>query len=196
MSSEIGQKIDKVREAGNFEEAFKLAQDQISLNPNDCETLWRLARANYDLSENRATQPKEKESYIDKGLQTVKKALELNEQSAGAHKWFAILTSAKGDFLGTKEKIQSAFVIKEHALKAAQLDPSDSAAQYLLGRWCFDVADIGWLARKAAAAFFSTPPESSFAEALPYFLKADQLASKSRKSASSHGEEICSTGFY
>ena len=35
-------------------------------------------------------------------------------------------------------------------------------------RWCYGIANIGWMERKLASTLFATPPESSFEEcALP-----------------------------
>lgn len=57
-------------------------------------------------------------------------------------------------------------------MKAPQTDPT---VQHILGRWCFSVASVGFIERKLASVIFATPPESSFEEALPYFLKHEEL---------------------
>jgi len=92
-----------------------------------------------------------------------------------ANKWLAILLSANGELLGTKEKLQNAYKIKEYATKAATLKPDDSTTQHLLGRWAFSVANIGWMERQVASAVFATPPTATFQEALGYFLKCQEL---------------------
>ena len=99
-------------------------------------------------------------------------AMRLDETHYGPHKWYAILLGGKGGYVSTKEKIASSFEIKEQAERALELKPGDAATLFLLGRWCYDVSSIGWLARKAAAALFATPPESSYDEALGYFEQA------------------------
>eukprot|EP01135_Chromosphaera_perkinsii_P002322 Nk52_evm108s221 gene=Nk52_evmTU108s221 len=175
--------IDELRDAAKFEEALKLADEIVTSDGNNVDALWRQARCYFDLHENVDKDAKSKEAHVDKGLEIVTKAVELDDKSAGAHKWFAILTSSKGDFLGTKEKIKSAFVIKEHAEKAAELDSTDGAAEHLLGRWCYDVSNIGWATRQAAKVFFATPPESTFEEALDHFLKADKLVEAFKRNA-------------
>ncbi len=47
----------------------------------------------------------------------------------------------------------------------------DQTLNHLYGRWCYAVAGISWLERKLAATFFATPPESSYEEALKYFVQ-------------------------
>lgn len=57
--------------------------------------------------------------------------------------------------------------------KALHFNPTDGYAHYVLGRWCYQVASVGWLQRKAAAALFASPPESSYEQALEHFMKAE-----------------------
>ncbi len=85
------------------------------------------------------------------------------------------MLSAVADLLSTKEKIENAFKIKEHAIKALEIRPEDATTNHLLGRWCYNVASIGWLERKLAATLFATPPESTYDEALKYFLRAGEI---------------------
>ena len=42
---------------------------------------------------------------------------------------------------------------------------------HLLGHWCYRVAAMSWMERKAASSLFGTPPESTYQETLDYFLK-------------------------
>ena len=57
--------------------------------------------------------------------------------------------------------------------KALEYNPKDGYAHYVLGRWCFQVASVGWIQRKAAAALFASPPESSYEQALEHFKMAE-----------------------
>ncbi len=67
--------------------------------------------------------------------------------------------------------------IKRHASRACELNPEDSGTLHLLGRWCYSLASVTWIERKTASALFSTPPSSSYEEALQYFLKASEVRS-------------------
>ena len=44
--------------------------------------------------------------------------------------------------LGTKEKIQQSFRIKEEADKALEKLPEDAATHFLLGKWCLGVCSL------------------------------------------------------
>jgi len=173
MAEEIKNKVDTlVNNSAPVQEVFDILTEGVKQFPSDPELLWRYARAHFDMADTKPNDKNWRKDYITKGLEYATKALEVDPNNYATHKWFAIMTSAIGDFLGTTEKIQSAFKIKEHALKADELKPKDPTTLHLLGRWCFGVANISWLERKMASTLFATPPESSYDEALKYFLAA------------------------
>jgi len=176
MSTEITTKVDELsNNSAPIQEVFDLLTNGAKQFPNDPEILWRYARAHFDMADTKPNDKNWRKDYITKGLEYATKSLELDANNYATHKWFAIMTSAIGDFLGTKEKIESAFKIKEHALKADELKPKDPTTLHLLGRWCYGVASISWLERKMASTLFATPPESSYDEALKYFLAAYEV---------------------
>eukprot|EP01116_Phalansterium_solitarium_P006070 TRINITY_DN18386_c0_g1_i1.p1 TRINITY_DN18386_c0_g1~~TRINITY_DN18386_c0_g1_i1.p1 ORF type:complete len:236 (+),score=105.11 TRINITY_DN18386_c0_g1_i1:92-799(+) len=169
------EKLEQLCHEKKFQECYDALVEALKTNPTDPELRWRFARAHFELVELKPNDKEFKSTYLNKGLEIITAVLAEYPENASAHKWYAILLSSVGDLLGTKEKLQNAFKIKEHAVKAATLKPDDSTAQHLLGRWCFSVANIGFIERKLASALFTAPPESSFQEALGYFLKCQEL---------------------
>lgn len=91
-----------------------------------------------------------------------------DENNFAAHKWLGILLAEQ--HVGTKERIANAYVIRDHFLKAIELDPNDATALHCMGNWCHSVLQIGWIERKAAALLFATPPSSTYEECLKYLL--------------------------
>jgi len=175
--ADIVTKAEELSNAKKFKEALEFLKEEHEKNPTDIEIWWRLARAYFDVAEQETDHENKKEN-LKKGLEVIEAALVADDKHYAIHKWWAVLTSSYGEFLGTKEKIQNAFQIKEHALKALEANPSDSTTLHLLGRWCYSVANISWIERTAASAIFATPPTSSFEEAIDYFLKAQEFAPK------------------
>ncbi len=76
----------------------------------------------------------------------------------------AILTSSHAEFGGMSKRIETAHFFREHVEQAIKLAPNDNVLHHLLGRWCFEVAQLGWVARRAAAALFGEPPTSTVDE--------------------------------
>ena len=75
----------------------------------------------------------------------------------------------------TAEKIKSSFVVKDHFDTAAELEPRDATSRHLVGLWCYEVARLSWLEKRAAAALFAAPPEASYDEAYMHLAHAERL---------------------
>lgn len=179
------QQIDQLTDAQDYEGA------QIVLNSHSIEgpeMLWRAAANCYDLAENRLdVQTEARKSLLSTGLDYARKGLTFAPVEQGqCEKWCAILLGKYSESLPSKEKIANAFLIRGHALRAAELLPEDANVQHLLGRWCHSVASIGWTERQVAALLFAEPPTSTFQEALYYLLRAQTLYG----AASSHRNQI------
>ena len=142
----------------------------------DPELLWRSARAYRDRSVMADVSEEEKKQLIMDGMEVAKRALEFGPDNYACHKWYGVLLSRTGDYLGNKVKISNALTIKEHFEKAVELNPSDATSHYLIGMWCFNCANLAWYERKIAAALFGTPPTSTYEEALAHFLKAEEMS--------------------
>ncbi|XP_062986977.1 regulator of microtubule dynamics protein 1 isoform X2 [Elgaria multicarinata webbii] len=142
---------------------------------DNAQVLWRLARASRDLAQLSHTSAEKKRQLTYEALDYAKKALEKDPSCFSVHKWYAICISDVGDYEGIKTKIANAFVIKEHFQKAIELNPKDATSLHLMGIWCYTFAEMPWYQSKIAAVLFSTPPSSTYEEALRYFQKAEDV---------------------
>ncbi|XP_035886989.1 regulator of microtubule dynamics protein 1 isoform X6 [Phyllostomus discolor] len=133
---EILQQADYLYESGETEKLYQLLT--LYKESEDAELLWRLARASRDVAQLSRTSEEEKKALVYEALEYAKRALEKNEASFAAHKWYAICISDVGDYEGIKAKIANAYVIKEHfeALgyfqRAEQVDPNFYSKNLLL----------------------------------------------------------------
>ncbi|XP_063971729.1 regulator of microtubule dynamics protein 1-like isoform X2 [Lytechinus pictus] len=139
------------------------------------ELLWRLARACWSVGQLDRTSKDEKKKLTFDLHDFAKRALKANDQNFASHKWYAISLSEIGDYLGTKMKIENAFTIKDHFVRATELNPQDATSIHLLGRWYFTFADMGWVQRKIATTVFATPPSGTYDEAIEKFLHAEKM---------------------
>ena len=157
-------------------EAYDMLQTKFRNFPENPEILWRLARSLVivgELEERQGNREKKREA-LEKGLNLTEKCLELNS-SADGHKWFAIISGMLGQYQSVGDKIKGGYLFKEHIEKAIQIRPCESSLHHLLGRWSFEVSQLGWVERKAASAFFGTPPTSTVEDSLKCFMRADEL---------------------
>uniref|UniRef100_A0A8C2IHN5 Regulator of microtubule dynamics protein 1 n=1 Tax=Cyprinus carpio TaxID=7962 RepID=A0A8C2IHN5_CYPCA len=142
---------------------------------DDAEFLWRLARASRDLTSLSSISADEKKRLTYEALDYAKKALEKDEASFAAHKWFAICLSDVGDYEGIKVKLGNSYIIRNHLERAIELNPKDATSIHILGYWCFAFAELAWYQRKVAAVIFASPPTATYEEALAFFLKAEEV---------------------
>ncbi|XP_007461783.1 PREDICTED: regulator of microtubule dynamics protein 1 isoform X1 [Lipotes vexillifer] len=170
---EILEQADYLYESGETEELYQLLSQY--KESEDAELLWRLARASRDIAQLSGTSKEEKKLLVYEALEYAKRALEKNESSFAAHKWYAICISDVGDYEGIRAKIANAYMIKEHFEKAIELNPKDATAIHLMGIWCYTFAEMPWYQRRIAEMLFATPPSSTYEEALGYFHRAEQV---------------------
>ncbi|XP_051785259.1 regulator of microtubule dynamics protein 1 isoform X1 [Erpetoichthys calabaricus] len=172
---DILEQADYLYGTGETDKLYKLL---IQYKDSDnAEFLWRLARTTRDLSQMSKTVAEDKKKLTYEAFEYTKKALEANEACFAAHKWYAICISDVGDYEGVRKKIGNAFIVKDHLLRAIELNPKDATSIHILGLWCFAFAELPWYQRKIAAVLFAAPPTSTFEEALAYFLKAEEVDS-------------------
>uniref|UniRef100_A0A3B4T735 Regulator of microtubule dynamics protein 3 n=1 Tax=Seriola dumerili TaxID=41447 RepID=A0A3B4T735_SERDU len=156
-------------------EGFRLLVDNRAEYGDSREFLWRLARAYSDMYE--STEDKqEKKTYAQQGCEEAERALKKNGLNAECHKWFAVLTGLTSQHESMHGKLKSGHILKEHLDRAIALRDDDPMCFYLLGRWCYEVATLDWLEKKAAAALYQSPPSSTLHDALENFLKAEELS--------------------
>ncbi|KAL3892726.1 MAG: hypothetical protein SGPRY_014847 [Prymnesium sp.] len=103
------------------------------------------------------------------------RAVSLEPTCGQAHKWYAIVLSQVGEFGSTSDKIKNSFRVREHFELAVQHSPSDATSRHLLGLWCFEVAKLSWIEKKAAAALFASPPTATYDEAIGHLLEAERM---------------------
>ncbi|KAL1500280.1 hypothetical protein AB1Y20_012947 [Prymnesium parvum] len=139
----------------------------------DAEVLWRLARGLKKLAD--PLPAARQEPIVREALRHAEEALRRDGACGPAHKWYAILLSQVGGFGSTSEKIKNSFVVKEHFELAVKHSPEDATSRHLLGVWCFEVAKLSWIEKKAAAALFATPPSATLDEAIGHFLAAERM---------------------
>lgn len=55
------------------------------------------------------------------------------------------------------------------------LNPNDATLLHMLGEWCYQITEMPWHQRKLAEVLFASPPNSTYEDALEYFLKAEAV---------------------
>ncbi|NWI86928.1 RMD3 protein, partial [Pitta sordida] len=156
-------------------EGFQLLLNNKLAYAGQREFLWRLARAHSDMWE-LTEDTDEKRFHASEGKKELELALQKWDQSAECHQWFAILCGQLSEHESIPRRIQAGCDFKEHIDRAMELKPEDPQLHYLLGRWCYQVASLGWLEKKTVSALFEAPPTATVQEALQNFLRVEELS--------------------
>uniref|UniRef100_A0A7S4M1Y9 Regulator of microtubule dynamics protein 1 n=1 Tax=Prymnesium polylepis TaxID=72548 RepID=A0A7S4M1Y9_9EUKA len=172
LASDVTATADSLFESNQYGKLVDLLRDELSRKPEDVDVLWRLARALKKSAD--PLSKTEQEPLLREALALAERAIKADASRGPAHKWYAICLSQVGSFGSTSDKIKNSFVVRDHFEQAATLSPTDATSKHLLGLWCFEVAKLSWIEKKAAAALFASPPTATFEEAIDHLLAAEQ----------------------
>ncbi|XP_039994270.1 regulator of microtubule dynamics protein 2 isoform X2 [Xiphias gladius] len=166
--------------------------------------LWRLTRAYCDVHDVSSTL-EEKKTHAETGKKVGEEAVSLNPTCAESHqcqgeivfqlreerkglttagtgpyskvleKMYAIMCGIMAEYDTVQNKIKNGYIFKDHLDKAIELKPQDPMSYYLLGRWCYAVAQLSWIERKVATTLFGEPPSATVEDALKNFLKVEEI---------------------
>lgn len=153
-------------------------REQIVVYPDTPQLLWRIARILFESGKHAVKNGQDGKTELMEALEFARQSVMLDNENSKCHLWYAILLGDTCKYGDTKEKLLKGNMFEQHVKTCLELDPSNSTALHLLGRYCFEVAGIKWWEAKIAAALFGTVPKSSYEEALDHFLKADDLNSE------------------
>ncbi|TNN63542.1 Regulator of microtubule dynamics protein 1 [Liparis tanakae] len=109
---QVLEQADYLYSCGETEKLYQLLLQY--KDSEDAEYLWRLARASRDLAVVPNTEAGLKKQLIYDSFEYAKKALEKDEKSFAAHKWYAVCLGDVGEYEGVKVKIGNSNIIREH----------------------------------------------------------------------------------
>ncbi|CAK9822251.1 Regulator of microtubule dynamics protein 1 [Anthophora retusa] len=163
-------KADALYDQEKYQEIYTLLTNY--KDSGDVDIIWRLCRAMYKMS--KTTNEVDGKKLIFEAYTFILEALKIKEDHWAVHKWASILLNTKSIYEGTRAQIKESYNIKKHLQRAIELNPKEPTLMYMLGTWCYQVADLTWYQRKIASVIFGTPPVSTFEEALKHFENAEE----------------------
>lgn len=142
--------------------------------PDDAELLQKIARQYSDLVVDLAS-PEEKRAAVQKALAYAQRAVTLAPDRAENVLSVAICYGKLGVYGGTRDKVRYSRLMREEAERALALDPNYAWAHHLLGRWHYEVAELGTTVRWLVKLFYGGLPEASVATAVAHLERAVAL---------------------
>ena len=168
---ELIKKIDQLDSNSKYDQELIELDKAINSYPNNIDLLWRLSRVHFEIADQSDKEEVHRKHFYP-GLDYAKQALKINQNSAKANHWYAVLIGKIGLLEGTEQKIKNSYEVKKYALKAINLDPNYDGTYHVMGRWHYEIASLSWFERKIAALVYAIPPDGSYEEAVYFFKKA------------------------
>jgi len=142
--------------------------------PNDAFVLQKIARQYSDLV---VDQPDDdaRRRYAASALAYAERAAALAPGDAVNVLSLAVARGKLAVYSGTREKVRLSRLIKEDAELALALDPNYAWAHHVLGRWHYEVNELGATARFFVKLFYGGLPPAKVSEAVSHLERAVAL---------------------
>lgn len=167
-------KIDALDAQGKNADALTLCLEAEKLAPDDAEVLRRVAKQ-YAEAVLDAKGTAAKKAAADKSLEYAKRAVAADPKNALARLSLAICYGRAATVADGKTKIAYSKLIKEHADAALTLDPNNDLTHFVLGSWCYEIANLSAFLRAAARVVYGALPTATNQDAARYLERAVQL---------------------
>ncbi len=156
------------------EGALHLFQQADVAQPNDAFILQKIARQYSDLV---VEQPdvEAKKRYAQMALDYAQRAVALKPDDAVNVLSLAVCHGKLALYSDTPAKIRYARLVKEETERALVLDPNYAWAHHLLGRWHYEVAELGAASKFFVRLLYGGLPAASFDEGIRQLQRATEL---------------------
>lgn len=164
-------------ERGDIARATAIYDAARPMQTNDAANLCVLAHRYCDLTFLTQSIAAQKDLVV-RALDCAERAVAVAPDNATAHASVAVCYAKSCALAGTDIKSQLSYsrLFKQEAEKAIALDPKQDVAYYLLGRWSYGIANVGFFSRTYVRVIYGGLPKATVKDAVAYFQKACALA--------------------
>lgn len=156
-------------------DALVLFKQAAELKPNDAYLLQHISRQYSDCTVNEPSNDKRRE-LTEKALTYSQKAYALEPKNPVNVLSLAICYGKLGLYGDAKTRVENARLVRKFADEALALKPDYDWAHHVLGRWHFEVTELGGTKRLFVSMFYGGLPKASYAEAVIHLEKSVELA--------------------
>jgi tetratricopeptide (TPR) repeat protein len=142
--------------------------------PNDAFLLQKIARQYSDLIVE-IDDVAEKKTSAKRALAYAQRSVQLEPTNAENVLSLAVCHGKLAVYSDTKDKVNYSRLVREEAERALTLDPNYAWAHHVLGRWHYEVSDLGGASRMFVRVFYGGLPPGTRAEAIRHLERAVEL---------------------
>ncbi len=157
-----------------FDEANALEKYKqlVALDSSDISALVKCTEFNCSIGE-RQKDKKLKANYFDSAAIFAQHAYKINARNADACYAVALVAAKKTETDDDNKKIiEDVKQIKIYADESLVINPNNARANYILGKWHFELIRLSWLKRAAIKTFYGGIPDTQIDSAAYYMEKS------------------------
>lgn len=154
--------------------ALELLEAAKKLRPDDAFIAQKIARQHSDLAVDLATES-EKRASIERALVEARRSVALAPDNAENVLSLAVCHGKLAAYSDVRQKVKYSRLVREEAERALRLDPRYAWAHHVLGRWHYEVSELGATSRLWVKLFYGGLPAASTGEAVRHLEKAVEL---------------------
>ena len=115
---------------------------------------------------------KRQSSALEKGFAWARSAVRTDPRNSLSHEILATAYGAKINQSGLVGQMRLADSVRVHALRAVELNPRNPRALHILGRWHYELANLGWVTSLFAGMVTDADVSGAPKSSLAYFRRA------------------------
>lgn len=156
------------------DQAFHLYQQVLQNQPNHLGALCKCSELASKIGHRQSTKASQI-SYYQTARRYAEIGLKLNPASADANFAMSLAMGRMAMVSSGKQLVESVKMIKYYADKTVQLNPADFRGFHVLGKWYYEISNLGSLKRTAVKIFYGAFPDASFEDSRRCYQKSLQL---------------------
>ncbi len=169
---------DSARCQRNSDSALAAFQRALALDSLNYEANWKAARELTDIGKLMPDdQKKARDSVYAEALALAHRAVQLDSNGADGHYMVAVAAGRVALTKSARERVKSARVVRDEALRAIALDSVHDGALHVMGRWNAEIMRLPGITKFFARTFLGASifKEATWANADRYFREAIRL---------------------
>lgn len=171
---ELISKADRLETALDENNAYFTFLEALKINPNNYYSNWKVAELCSRIGARQPTLAKKTE-FFQAGKFYAQRAIKLNPNGADGYYTLVVSMGRLAITQSGKEKLRSVKEIKVYIDKTLALNPNYARAWHALGKWHYEVSNLGFMERTAARIMYGGIPSASLKESIAAYEKARQL---------------------
>ena len=166
-----GAKLEKEQ---NELQALKKYTEAQKLKPTDLHVLYKCSEL-YSRIGVRETNTASQEQYYKSSLAYAQMAYKYYPQSDDANVAMSMALGRLALTRSGKEKVSTVKEIKTYADNAIRINPKNFKAWHIIGKWNYEVSNLGFFEKTAIKLIYGGLPNSSFSESVKAYEKVKEL---------------------